>query len=67
MKNSKNHSLQQKLRNIGYTLAIREEYEQYLQEAYEGKYRPQRTVGHGTLRASHRGLLQDLYRREKRG
>ena len=66
MKNSKNHSLQQKLRNIGYKLAEREEYGQYLQEAYGPQYVPQRTAEDGILRASHRSMLRDLYGREKR-
>ena len=66
MKNSKNHSLQQKLRNIGYKLAERQEYEQYLKSEYGPKYVPQRTAEIGILRASHRSMLRDLYGREKR-
>ncbi len=67
MKNSKNQSLQQKLRNIGHKLAEREEYEQYLKSEYGDKYVPQRTAEGGILRAAHRQMLRDLYRREKRG
>ena len=67
MKNSKNQSLQQKLRNIGYKLAEIEEYEHYLQEAYGDKYVPQRSAEQRKLRASHRSMLHDLYRRQRRG
>ena len=67
MSNSKNQNLQQKLRNIGYRLAEGEEYEQYLQEAYGDKYVPQRGPMERKLRASHRNMLRDLYRSQRRG
>lgn len=61
-----NQYLQQKLRDIGYKLAAREEYEQYLHEEYGPKYVPQRSVELGLLRATHRQMLKDLYRKERR-
>jgi len=67
MSNSRNQNLQQKLRNIGYKLAELEEYEQYLQEAYGDKYVPQYGPMERQLRASHRSMLRDLYRRQRRG
>jgi hypothetical protein len=61
-----NPYLQQKLRDIGYQLAAREEYEQYLKEEYGPKYVPQRSIGLSLLRTTHRQMLKDLYRQERR-
>ena len=61
-----NLQLQTKIRKIGHQLAAREEYEQYLKEQYGAKYVPQRTVGLSLLRTTHREMLKDLYRKEKR-
>ena len=61
-----NQYLQQNLRDIGYKLAAREEYEQYLKEEYGAKYVPQRSVELSLLRTTHRQMLKDLYRKERR-
>lgn len=61
-----NLQLQKKIRKIGHQLAAREEYEQYLKAQYGPKYVPQRTVGLSLLRTTHREMLKDLYRKEKR-
>ena len=61
-----NLQLQKKIREVGYKLAAREEYEQYLKEQYGPKYVPQRTVALSLLRTTHRQMLKDLYRKEKR-
>jgi hypothetical protein len=61
-----NQQLQTKIRKIGYQLAAREEYEQYLSSQYGSKYVPQRTVELSVLRTAHREMLRDLYRKEKR-
>ncbi len=49
-----NQYLKQKLRDIGYKLAAREEYEQYLNDEYGPKYVPKRSVELSLLRATHR-------------
>ena len=61
-----NQYLQQKLRSVGYELAAREEYDQYLKAEFGAKYIPKRSVEYGILRASHRAMLKDLYRLERR-
>ena len=61
-----NQYLKQKLRDIGYKLAAREEYEQYLNDEYGPKYVPKRSVELSLLRATHRQMLKDLYRKERR-
>ena len=58
--------LQLKLRDIGFKLSAREEYEQYLKEEYGAKYVPQRSVELSLLRTTHRQMLKDLYRKERR-
>ena len=62
----RNQHLQQKLRSLGHKLGAIEEYEQYLRSEYGAKYVPKRSVEQRLLRTSHRSMLQDLYRRERR-